>query len=126
MKQIIDIPVSYIKVETQKREVELPEAPVYYKTSDRRRLLAILPKYKNSPTHSYIIVCIERGEQKYTDFVIMDDPKQSAFRENYEGSTLRRTVLEIFLHGFHAFETTTKEEFERERIKLLDYYKKYE
>lgn len=119
------VAVSYEKVVQEEQELDLPEIKKFYGRTDDgnffprgRCLFAILPRYKTNPTHSYMLIHVERNKQDSTDFVPIDDLKGKI-------DGLRKEAYDLF-HGTNwlkRWEEITEEQFDTEREKLINNYK---
>ncbi len=122
----IQIATDYERVVTRERDIDLPTEDGYYRKVDDGRffpvgvqLFAILTKYANS----YRLVYVESNKQDFNDFVPLDDCRSEFWPKT---SGLRKKAFDIFLSPlyFDGWTKITKEEFDEERIKLLNNYQR--
>lgn len=128
MKTTIEIAVSKTVVKTETRGIDFPEVEKYYRKHDGGNffprgivLFAIIPIYPGK-TAAYHVVEVERNKQDFNDFW----PSKDCRQEYWLSSSIRKTAFDIITKSDHEFKEITKEEFEAQRIELLNQYKKEE
>lgn len=125
----LEIAVNRTQLNTIKKEVELPESDKYYSKTDDGRffpegliLFAVLLKHPNSVT-SYTLIRVTRNKQEYNDFVPTKDCRQDYWLNN--SCSLRKQAFDLWTDPIgckDGFKEITKEEFEKQRMELLNKY----
>ncbi len=128
MKKLIEIAVTSEKVIKRGFEIDLPETSKYYKKEDSGRffprglmLFAIITRYPCS----YILVYVERNKQDFNDFKPLDDCRSDYWLKDFG---IRKTAFEIINSPISkdGWEEISIEQFNEERILLLNNYQSYE
>lgn len=122
----IEVASNFQVVNTTKKKIHLPEVAKFYAKNDTSKfmprgivLFAIIPKYEKS-TKTYLLIEVERNIQKYVDFVPDDDCKQKAWLND---GSIRKTAFEIMTKSNFEFTEIPKEEFESERVLLINKFR---
>lgn len=107
MKKLIKVAVNQTVVKHRDLEIDLPEtAKFYFKNDDGNffpngfMLFAIIPRYENNPTHSYMVYEIQRNKQDSNDFVPTTDCKSEYFLKG----GIRKRAYEIITNSSKYFD----------------------
>lgn len=107
MKVELEVAVNTTIINKKTIQVDLPEKPIFFYKNDGGNffprgliLFAIIPRYEDNPTHSYMIYEIERNKQNSNDFVPTADCKSEYFLKG----GIRRTAYEIITNKSKYFD----------------------
>lgn len=126
MELEINVAVSYTKVNTVNKIIDVPEENKYFIKGElgdfglNVSVFAILIKFINPG--KYLLVKVERNTQEFTDFHIEKDVRSEYWLKD-GNNNLRREALDIITKTDYEYNEISEDEFNTSRDFLLNQYK---
>lgn len=127
MKKTITMAVDFKQISTKEVEIDFPEeAKFFYKNDDGNffpegdTIFAIIPRYKNNLTESYMLYKISGGKMTSTDFV----PTKDMISEYWLKEGIRKLAFNLIKPPYSNWEGWSeieKEEFINRKNSLLEF-----